>query len=441
MTLKDFFLFFVLHVFLTISSFSQDWDSIGSIKKYQTTALTTNGNKLYAGMDNLSQPGTCKIKVWDGSIWDSLCCSTPAKIIFHNNELFGCGGSSIGVAKYDGLSWQTIGQINSLDAVFDIHFYNNELYAAGGFDSIGGIKASCIARWDGSIWHEIDSTDFGSGIIYSAIHYNGELFIAGVFQNWNASLGLVCKWNGNAWEIPGGDINNIPLGSTIENMEVYNNELYLGGYIYPNGNNLHDLGIVRWDGVNWKDVGGGINGNGSPRVNRMMSYDNKLFVAGYFDTAGTIPASAIAIWDGTKWCGLGTEIDNQIFDFAFYDSSLVIAGNFLTVNSDSINYIAQWIGSDYEDTCSMFNAINENFNSLEFYCYPNPATSSISLHLPINSSTCLLSMMNLYGEKVEVHPVFNLSDIQFDISTLPPGMYIINLDFLNSSSRIKFIKI
>lgn len=436
----------LLLFYLSISdlSFSQNLDSIGTINKHEVRAITANGNKLYVGMDNLSDPGPCKIKVWDGSQWDSLCCATPIKMIFHNNELYGCAGSLIGVAKFDGVSWHTIGQLPASGAVFDIHFYNNELYAAGGFDSIGGVKASCIARWDGTTWHAIDTTDFDDGLIYSAIHYNGELYIGGVFQNWNATVGLVSKWNGSTWEIPGGNIYNLPLGSTIEYMEVFNNELYLGGYIFPNGNNLHDIGIVRWDGTNWKDVGGGINGPGTPRVNRMIAYDNKLFVAGYFNTAGNIPANAIAIWNGTEWCGLGSVINGQILDFTFYDSTLIIGGDFLTIDNDSLNYLAQWIGGTYEDTCSTPDGINESELVPEINCFPNPASGLVTVK--INSrrkGKVTFQVFNALGERViESKENFDGSEFTFDVSSLPSSIYFLQVHLTNGiiASR-KIIKI
>ena len=64
--------------------------------------------------------------------------------------------------------------------------------------------------------------------------------------------------------------------------------------------------IARWDGVSWSDVGGGLNGNyGS----RFAVHDDgsgpALYVVGSFTAAGGVPANNVARWNGTNWSAVG----------------------------------------------------------------------------------------------------------------------------------------
>jgi hypothetical protein len=109
-----------------------------------------------------------------------------------------------GIAKWDGANWSALGTgaINDSGAV-DVRALafggDGKLYCCGRFTNISGVKASGIARWDGTKWEALGSGFFadtgvnrGSGL---AIRGN-DVFAIGTF----AAAGLtessgIARWN------------------------------------------------------------------------------------------------------------------------------------------------------------------------------------------------------------------------------------------------------
>src|SRR6185312_4589076 len=78
-------------------------------------------------------------------------------------------------------------------------------------------------------------------------------------------------------------------------------------------------------------------------------YGGKLVAAGFFDTAGGIPANGIATWDGTTWAPLGSGPGSSsgIFTMCAYDSVLYVAGDFVSFDGKPCFSIAQWNGTTW----------------------------------------------------------------------------------------------
>lgn len=87
-------------------------------------------------------------------------------------------------------------------------------------------------------------------------------------------------------------------GAHVTAMVVYNNELYIaGGFNYVYGSNTF-VNIMRWDGSQFHDVGGGVNGG----INKMKIVNGEIYVSGYLTSAGNIPIhNYLAKWNGTTW--------------------------------------------------------------------------------------------------------------------------------------------
>jgi hypothetical protein len=78
-----------------------------------------------------------------------------------------------------------------------------------------------------------------------------------------------------------------------------------------------------------------------------------LYVGGTFSTAGGVPASRIARWDGESWSPLGLGITGStVFALTVFDDDgdgphqpeLYVAGNFSRAGLTSVNHIAKWNG-------------------------------------------------------------------------------------------------
>ena len=83
-----------------------------------------------------------------------------------------------------------------------------------------------------------------------------------------------------------------------------------------------------------------------------------IFIGGYFDHAGDIPAENIAKWDGVSWSSLGYGLDSAVNGLAVSGTDLYACGNFVQ-NAEltiTLNHIAKWNGSSWSALGSGLNS-------------------------------------------------------------------------------------
>ena len=83
-------------------------------------------------------------------------------------------------------------------------------------------------------------------------------------------------------------------------------------------------------------------GGGSPLALAVFDDGNgpALYAGGFFNTAGGVPASDIAKWDGNSWSALGSGVSGGVRSLAVSGSSLYVGGQFTTAGGVSANRIA-----------------------------------------------------------------------------------------------------
>lgn len=164
-----------------------------------------------------------------------------------------------------------------------------QLYIGGRFNSVDGVPALTVARWNGTTWSVVGS-NLGNTIITAEVDamkvWNGELYIGGTNLRVNGTLAQVAKWDGTTWTAVGQN----PTGR-IWSLETFDDgtgeKLYATGTPSAGGINR----FFRLEGNTWTVVGGGVDAQGI----KLLNYDNKLYVAGSFVNAGGQPANRIAI--------------------------------------------------------------------------------------------------------------------------------------------------
>ena len=332
--------FLLLLITLTSSAnlISQSWSPLSTGLSGGGTlgnCFTIYNNKLIVGGAFETAGGNISkgVASWDGSNWSPMNTGLEAlapynykvrSLAVFNNTLFAggsfnsAGGTPLkNLAKWNGSSWLPItlnmhapvGTSYIYDGIYSLFVFNNALYVAGIFDSIGGIAANNIAKYDGINW-----TALGNGItntiptfngpfcnIRSMCAYNNELIVGGFFNQAGAiAASNIAKWNGTTWSTLGVGIPNSTyptIKSNVTSLCVYNSQLYVGNTT---------SGISKWNGTNWLAVGGGIPFyNGGDQVSSMCVYNNKLILAGYFNKPGNLDINNVAAWDGSNWFYVG----------------------------------------------------------------------------------------------------------------------------------------
>lgn len=432
--------------FVTGFVYSQNWVQVGlggygsGVKKLYTDA--TN-NLLYAG-GNFRTTGSDTIKgiaKWNGIKWDSLRSGVNnevTSIAYYNGELYAggyftkAGGISANrIAKWNGSSWSSVGA-GVGNSILDFHVYNSELYIGGLFGYVDTTNSMSIARRIGSAWYSVGSTQWTLAQIKTIQNYNGEIYMAGFFEADTSKH--ILRWNGNKWRAVGQGIKAFSTSPFINKMMVFQNKLFIAGEFKMNDGNA-DNNIMKWDGSSFSAVGGGLNGF----VHDMVVFNNKLYVVGAFLTAGGVAANRIAYWDGTNWCGLGSSFNGNISAVEVYNNELYIGGDFTLVDGNPVNYVAKWIGGNFVDQCGNTIGIKESFlSNNQISVYPNPVSNTLFISNEQNEfQNSEIEIINLLGEVVlKLAYTSNVN-----VSNIPSGTYILKVTTIDKRRvYIKFIK-
>jgi len=270
------------------------------------------------------------------------------------------GAPASGIARWDGNAWSEVGGGLAAPgralAVFDDGAgAGPRLYVGGEFQSAGGVPANYIATWDGTTWssvapggsggtdgfvHELWVLDDGSG---PALYAAGDFQTAG-----GVPANRIARWNGTSWS---------PLGSGIEccvlGLAVFDDgngpALYAGGNFSSAGGMPNTQRLARWDGSAWSSVGFGSSGT----IAELLVFDDgangeQLYLGGTFLSAGGVPARNLARWDGTSWSEVGGGLNDDVNhltlleDAAHGGPALVVAGRFTDADVTGDSYLTRW---------------------------------------------------------------------------------------------------
>jgi hypothetical protein len=408
-------------------------------------------DKLYiCGMFN--QDGDCVpmrgMAQWTGSKWDSIGNATEGIAMKYGMKIFRdtlyLYGNFYNVntkeylAKWNGSYWDTIP--GSPESVLTYAEKGDTLYMGGSFDDIWGDSIPIMEKYDGTQFSGIvPSGGLGSsGFINAMAFYQDVLYAGGYFNLLpRKALGGLGKWDGNDLQLMGPEFANNGANCNIQAMTEYQGELYIGGY-FLQANGYAGNHIMKWNGTSFSDVGGGTNG----RVTGMKVYNNKLYICGYFTQAGSVLSNYVAMWDGITWYSLTTDTfgggSPTVEDINVYHDSLIIGGAFTSINGDGrMRKIAKY---KYALT-----GIEEKINTNFLLIYPNPSESLVHIEFDLQSSagSSLIAIKNILGQTVYSSQK-NLSPgkqkLEVDVSSLPEGVYLIQLLAGSRISAARFIK-
>lgn len=409
-------------------------DTIGGIGRWNGSTVTTFG----CGVD-----WDCITHILPDGFYPQVNGITRYNADIYITGFFNTAGNKTvnSIARWDGTSWYNIGTgLKGIDGNkgggIGLKLINNELYVFGGFDSVAGIAANSIAKYDGSNWNAVHNfpvipTDIGAkNRINDISYYNNELYVCGNLNNLPiGTIFNIVKWDGTNWISVGSGIRGSIV--FVNKMLVYHNELIVAG-LYSKNDDPNNPGnnIAKWDGNQWSELGEGVDG----AIHDMKVHNDTLYVCGAFKHASGIPADGIAKWDGSKWCGFGTTFDNTVGTLEFYRDTLYIGGGFWTINGDSIQFLAKWTGGNYIDTCGNTTSAEEIDNEINnIVIYPNPFSDFTTLNLSKPLFKGSLVVYDLIGKEVIRMENINGKEIRISRNGMSKGMYFFRVIEGNTS--------
>lgn len=337
------------------------------------------------------------------------------------------------VKKYSSGSWVQIGTspANGVQLGFDLDA-NDKPYIAiedAGF----GYKGNCYT-YNGTTWTRLGNIAY-SGSATSVWNdlvvdkSNGDVYV--LWANYsNGKIPIVSKWDGSSWSNLGGASISTDEVNYFQNLVIDKNthQLYVSYAKNSAGTDL--LEAYKYDGSSWVSIGSDIANGPVDQVSMAINDAGALLVA-FVDFNHSSSVSAMSYLNG-NWsyigpAGFSNALSDNITITSYQNMPYVMCQDGAALNKATVRYYNFPIGID-ED----INIINS------FSIYPNPASESIIIDVA-DKQNLNLSLYNLVGELI-LQRRLSSNKNSIDISSLRPGMYIIQVTGLNWAAQQKIIK-
>ena len=390
----------------------------------------TVDNFIYAGGNFTEVNGTPMrhISYFDGSTWKTMNNNWNGGFVetivrFKGDIYF---GGNAGIRRWNGTRVDSVergvnGYVGDL-----LNLNDSILYVVGSFTKVNDtIPALGVATWDGNRWDTLpvnvprvgSTNDFGS-----VQYYKGEWYFGG---NFTGKYGDdIVRFDGKEWKDVGGGLQG---DCWINDIEIYQNELYVTGEFKKHAGNA-DSHIMRWNGKQWKSVGGGYN----YQADDLEVYHGFLFAGGTFDKAGGINVHKLAKWDGVEWCGYQTDFTNNVFSLTVYKDSLVVGDGYYTTPRHEQVQILTNINQTKE--CGVLNGVIE-LDFPDFKVYPNPVLNELKIEGSGTTQETDYKLINMQGQVLRSGNFLQLK-FTINIEELVPGIYFLKLVTNNNNNRI-----
>jgi hypothetical protein len=107
------------------------------------------------------------------------------------------------------------------------------------------------------------------------------------------------------------DSNTAPFTS-VRSIAILGESVYVGGR-FTSAGGVPVSGLAMWDGTAWSNVGGGLDDCRGvfcfPTAYSLEAMGNELIVGGNFASIGGVLANKVAKWDGNKWSTIGDGVN------------------------------------------------------------------------------------------------------------------------------------
>jgi len=398
--------------------------------------------------------GTMK---YNGSSWDTLntvyySSGHSANVTVMRFDTVILGGTEDGfISKYFGLnSGKSLGYANG--AVYDLAYYQGNLYAAGHFTKIEWydsqstkhtVNCNNIARWDGTSWYAMGNGltyQFNDSYVFALKEWNNELYAGGFFKNEYGHC--IARWNGSQWldTIPGFGATWSAFGEEVKALEVYNGQLYAGGFFDRAGKTTAYM-IARWDSAikKWSPLAEGL----SSYVLCLNEINGKLWAGGYFAKEGPFPVNHIGYWDETSWHDVGFETGSYVNVMEEYHGDIFVGGGFIYPDS-AHKVFSSTLARLVPDSIAV--GVTESASEMEqLSIYPNPVSDKLVIEkLPAYRTgrqieNYKLEIIDLVGRILLTTQDTQLKT-EIDVSNLPKGIYLLRTKSKSSWQVSKFVK-
>ena len=420
---------------------AQSWEplgkgmTMGSIQYPNTAAVTVYNGALYAGgyFDSAGGNLVNNIAMWNGNSWLPLGTGITGSVGFinslcvYNGQLIAAGSfttaggnTAYNIAAWNGTNWSALGSGIGNIQVNALMVYKGNLIAGGAFGNAGGNPVNNIAMWNGTSWSALGSgtnnpyNGYGVCVLDT---FSGELYAGGEFDSAGGKLANgIAMWNGTSWSAIGSGVKRWGSFGDVYAIVAFNGELIVGGF-FDTAGGIFASDIAMWNGMSWSTLSSGIH-NPPSDVSSLINYGGTLIAGGSFDSAGNKYSKNIAQWNGTSWSSFGNGLSSAVGCFTIYNNNLIAGGLFDTAGGYRVNAITQWC-----DTCKPLEVNQLEIRNYKLEVYPNPNNGNFTVLLKGISPKNQITIFNILGEQV-YQSSLNATSNQIEMSCKADGLYL-----------------
>jgi len=339
------------------------------------------GKLIIGGIFDLAGEVPASVAAFDGSAWLALgdgpfggawprvraLASFEGDLIAGGHITEVAGQPANNVVRWDGASWQPMGEGIDCFEILALAVHDGQLYAAANpltfpYDlpagceeteesalmsaAAAGRQEGALLRWSGVDWQQIAVVTGGLfGTLYALASYQGDLVLGGDFEEIDGEpFRRVCRWDGSTFQALGGGVDGIG----VRCLAVQGDDLIVGGG-FDQAGEVDAHHIARWDGMTWSALGDGLYGGGGYYgAWDLQVCGDQIFVGGRFDGAGGVASRGIAMWTGSSWRGFaggvdeGLMSDGYVYAVSLLDGDLYVGGDFELAGGTLSNNLARW---------------------------------------------------------------------------------------------------
>lgn len=380
----------------------------------------------------------------------------------------------ITVKKYNGSSWESVGGESFGEKVTELDFAieNGELYVAYVHES-----NISVMKHEGGQWVYAGPSAFAKGDNISLSVSGGIPYVA--FQDGDASGDLsVLSLTGSGWEYVGeAGFTNTFLPSVVD-MEIDGSIIYV---VFRDSDHNYKASVMKYENSNWSVVGEqGFSGGTHDVYNGLAIYNGEPYVTSWNGDA----QGAVYKYSGSSWQQVGETISTgtgrslslavstlnelhiaysdegegkQVFVKKLDGSSWVNVGEGVSkLSADNISMAFNTNGQPYlayKDNwyirrttvmtyATTISSIEEGSKIAHIQLYPNPAENYLQISNTGNNPIASFDIYDEAGRLVKTHTsvIPDGTSLNYDISSIIPGLYYVHLRTKNGIITESFIK-
>lgn len=421
--MKVFYILTLLLATITTIDAQNYWEHVGDTSLSTSLASKTEiesslDGSLYLCYQYSSSPLGLTVRKYNGVNWDILGTEgfdgnvqygrieilPPNSLYFYSNNAF---DNETYVQEYNGVSWDTVGGMvhGAITGphCMDLKFNQGIPYVSFGDNSMGGYGS--VKKLNGAIWEYVGQPGFTNIGAYDMEIFFYQDTLYSIIKPSGGSL-TTHKFNGIDWEVV-----ETGVASAISNdidVKLDNNGVpYLSYYDWTD----EYVRVMSFNGGGWSQIGAFYAADAE---DTSLDFDenNRCYLS-FQKGAGTEVHLVLMVLENGNW--------NTIAQG--FTSGTAASPNVNIANS-SVYYVSYANGNDGGKAAvlkyDIANKIDEYFAKKEQLVYPNPATDFITVK-SVGIKT--VKVLDASGKVV-----LSANSNKFDVSELPEGVYVIQVE-------------